>query len=92
VYLLLRILEFILAFLPATGDPDSMGSPTKTQSFTPGITDVDTLSIFLYQSLANRYPIHRTVKDDQVLFYSDFGTHDVQGSASLIQLVACSVR
>jgi hypothetical protein len=76
VYLFLGIFEFIFTFCLATGDPDSMGSPTKTQFFTPGITDVDTLSIFLYQSLANRHPIHRTVKDDEILFYGDFGTHD----------------
>jgi len=64
VYLHLRVFKFILAFLLATGDPGGMGSPTETQSFTPGITDVDTLSIFLYQSFANRHPIHRSVKDD----------------------------
>jgi hypothetical protein len=73
VYLFLRVFKFILAFRLATGDPGGMGSPTKTQFFTPGITDHDTLSIFLYQSLANRHPIHRTVKDDEILFYCDAG-------------------
>jgi len=73
VYLFLRVLEFIFTFPLATGDPDGMGPPTKTQSFAPGITDHDTLSIFLYQSLANRHPIHRTVKDDEILFYGDTG-------------------